>query len=476
MSFRLAEALKDGIRIKKVTVTENSPTYFQRYVWRNYRFVSGVTFWLRRRFTWGGILLLAGMVATSALGADTNLTPAHQAFSVLAVLFVVGVLGSRFSRFPAGARRELPRYGTAGQPLHYKVVVVNPTRHVQRGLTVLEKLADPRPTLAEFATAREPGEEKRNWVDRRYARYRWNWLVTRHVRARAEERAAPDLAPRSETEMPMEIIPTRRGVLRFEAVTVACPDPFGIFRALVDVPRPESVLILPRRYVLPSLVLPGTPRYQPGGVALASSIGESEEFVSLREYRPGDPMRHIHWRSWAKTGKPIVKEFQDEFFVRHALVLDTFASAEQLDDFEEAVSVAASFACTLQTQESLLDLLFVGPQAFCFTAGRGIAHREQILEVLAAVNARHDPKFAELTRLVVEHLPTVTGCICILLGWDEPRREFVRQLRKHDAAVMVFVIVPAGAPTTLDRGPMADQPGSFHVLETGKVEDALRKA
>jgi uncharacterized protein (DUF58 family) len=455
-------------------VTTNSPTYFHRYLWRNYRVVSGVAFWLRRHLTWAGLLLLAGTAGTAALGADTNLAPAYQAFAVLFVLAAAAMVTSRFSRFPTAARRELPRFGTAGQPFHYKLVLSNPTRRVQRGLTVFETLADPRPTLEEFASAREPGEEKRNWIDRRYAYYRWRWLVTRHVRARAEERAVPDLAPRADTDVPMTILPTRRGVLRFEAVTVACPDVFGIFRSLVDVRRPESVLILPRRYALPALTLPGAPRYQPGGVTLASSIGESEEFISLREYRPGDPMRHIHWRSWAKTGKPIVKEFQDEFFVRHALVLDTFATPEQLDAFEEAVSVAASLACTIQTQESLLDLLFVGPQAFCFTAGRGVAHREQILEVLASVAARPDAKFAELTRLVVEHLPTVTGCICILLGWDEPRREFVRQLRKHDAAVMVFVILSAGAPTDLDRGPMADQPANFRVLETRRMQENLK--
>src|SRR5204862_6450540 len=106
---------------------------------------------------------------------------------------------------------------------------------------------------------------------------------------------------------------------------------------------------------------------QHGGVALASAIGESEEFVSLRDYRPGDPLRRIHWRSWAKAGKPVVKDFQDEFFVRHALILDTFTEPDDLAVFEEAVSVAASFACTVDTQESLLDLLFIGPQAFTFT-------------------------------------------------------------------------------------------------------------
>jgi uncharacterized protein (DUF58 family) len=55
-----------------------------------------------------------------------------------------------------------------------------------------------------------------------------------------------------------------------------------------------------------------------------------------------------------------VKEFEDEFFVRHALVLDTFTDEPHSEILEEAVSVAASFACTVLTQESLLDLLFVG--------------------------------------------------------------------------------------------------------------------
>ena len=83
---------------------------------------------------------------------------------------------------------------------------------------------------------------------------------------------------------------------------------------------------------------------------MAANIGHSDEFVSLRDYRRGDPVRHIHWRSWAKTGMPIVKEFEDEFFVRHALVLDTFSDEPHSELLEEAVSVAASFACSVLTQ------------------------------------------------------------------------------------------------------------------------------
>ena len=103
-------------------------------------------------------------------------------------------------------------------------------------------------------------------------------------------------------------------------------------------------------------------------------MGDSEEFVALRDYRPGDPLKRIHWRTWARIGRPVVREYQDEFFVRHALVFDTFLSAPT-PAFEEAVSVAASFACTVGTQESLLDLLFVGPRPTVSPPGAASARR-----------------------------------------------------------------------------------------------------
>ena len=223
----------------------------------------------------------------------------------------------------------------------------------------------------------------------------------------------------------------RRGILRFTGVTLARPDPLGLFRAFCrKIAAPQTVLILPKRYPLPPIALPGAMKYQEGGVALAANVGRSEEFVALREYRHGDPLRHIHWRSWAKTGKPIVKEFEDEFFVRHALVLDTFDDEPNSEVLEEAVSVAASFACTVLTQESLLDLLFVGNQSYCFTAGRGLAHADQMLEILASVKNCADKNFATLERLVLNHVAVVSGCICVLQRWDGARTHFVENLAR----------------------------------------------
>jgi len=194
-------------------------------------------------------------------------------------------------------------------------------------------------------------------------------------------------------------------------------------------------------------------------------VGDSEEFVSLRDYRAGDPMRRIHWKSWARVGRPVVKEYLDEFFVRHALILDTFTSHLGDPVFEEAVSVAASVAVSMQTQESLLDLMFVGPEAYCFTAGRGLAHTEQLLEVLACVAPCLDKPFRSLQHAVIDRLDSLSGCVCVLLGWDDARQELVRQLEALGTPTRVLVV---GARGTVDR-----LPAYVHGLEVGRIAEGL---
>jgi uncharacterized protein (DUF58 family) len=224
---------------------------------------------------------------------------------------------------------------------------------------------------------------------------------------------------------------------------------------------------------LPPIPLPGTRKYQPGGVALASSVGDSEEFLSLRDYRPGDPLRRIHWKSWAKRGEPIVKEYQDEFFVRHALILDTFQKAEQSEILEEALSVAASFAYSVQTQESLLDLMFVGAEAYCFTSGRGIAHVDRMLEILASVRACSDRPFNTLPALVLERASLLSGCVCVLLSWDEERQELIHLLKALGLPVLVLVITDDETTQPLDPGPMKGDPENLRRLQVGKVKEGL---
>jgi len=430
--------------------------------------------WRTRRFTPSGKAVLAGLVLCAIVGLDTKQTMAYQAFTLLLATLVVEMIFSLFFHYRFRASRILPRFGSAGDALEYQIVVRNPTDRVQRGLWLFENFEEPCPGYHEFLTTSEPEEKKRNPFDRAFGYYRWLWLISRRSPATAEAKALPSLAARSETRVAFEIIPSRRGVIRLTALTIARPGPLGLFYARKTVSIPQSAVILPKRYELPPIGLSGSRQYQSGGVALASSVGDSEEFVSLRDYRPGDPLRKIHWKSWAKTGKPVVKEYQDEYFLRHALVLDTFQAAGYSDSLEEAVSIAASLACQIQTQESLLDLMFVGTEAYCFTSGRGLAGTDKILEILAGVVPCRDKSFDYLTPVVVSKAAQLSSCICIFMGWDPERKKLVENLRGLNVPTLVLVIAEnEDAGREIDPGPMLDEPQNFQLLALGKIQQGL---
>ena len=432
-----------------------------------YRPCSTLWYWARQRFTLAGLCVAGGFIVAGAVGIDIETTVTYQTFALLLAILVFSFVSSRFFRAKFSATRSLPRFGTVGQPLHYRVSIKNLTPRPQRGLTLLEDLDDPRPPFQEWLAVQLA--ESRRAHPFRMSEWR---RANPFKRVNLKEAEVPPLLPGGEGEAQVELTPLRRGILRFKGVTLARPDPLGLFRSFVRTPAAQTILILPKRHLLPPIALPGMMKYQEGGVALAANVGRSEEFVALRDYRHGDPMRHIHWRSWAKTGKPIVKEFEDEFFVRHALVLDTFTDEPHSEMLEEAVSVAASFACTVLTQESLLDLLFVGNQSYCFTAGRGLAQADQMLEILASVTNCADKNFETLEHLVLSHISAVSGCICVLQRWDDDRKVFIKKLRALSIPLLVLVIVRPGE-TKPEAGPLRDQPDRFHVLEIGRIAEQM---
>ena len=435
-----------------------------------YRGAGGLWYWMRRRFTLAGLFVAGGCALAGSTSVDIENTVSYQCFILLMAMLMLSAASCVFYRARFAANRILPRVGTAGQPLHYRVQIKNLTAKTQAGLVFLENPTDPRPPFAEWL-AFQMAENRRVRPFRMAQQRRRNPF-------RIASSTAADISPlaaNEEIEIGVELLPLRRGILRLEGITVARSDPLGLFRSFFKIRSRQTVLILPKRYPLSSIALPGAMRYQEGGVALAANIGRSEEFVALREYRHGDPLRHIHWRSWAKTGKPIVKEFEDEFFVRHALVLDTFDAEPHGEILEEAVAVAASFACTVLSQESLLDLLFVGNQSYCFTAGRGLAHAEQMLEILAAVKNCADKPFSTLEQLVLNHVSIVSGCICIFQKWDEARRKFLEKLKQLGVPLLILIIVPAGGRSPVADAKMPDEAEAIHVLEIGKIEEALAR-
>ncbi|MGD8666359.1 MAG: DUF58 domain-containing protein, partial [Desulfobacterales bacterium] len=403
-----------------------------------------------RRFTRAGVFLLILLVFAAILGAETKLSMVFQVFTFIVFLLAMAFLLSLKMRDRFDVQRHLPRFATAGVPFQYTVSIRNHLGRRTDRINLIDEFEDSKLTYSEFVQLKPSPPTSKTATQRRKGRLRWPDLLGRKQGARTQPHRHLSLRPNEMSDVRLEMLPVRRGRIRLSGISVARPDPLGLCYARRFKRLPQSILVLPKRYSLPPIQMPGGRKHHSGGIALTTSVGESEEFVSLREYRPGDPLRKFHWKSWAKIGKPVVKEYQEEFFVRHVLILDTFVDEHHSDAFEEAISLAASFACTVQTQESLLDLIFVGLEVYCFTSGRGLGQTDKILEVLADVQPCGDKPFEALLPTVMSKAAFCSGCICIFVSWDDQRQKLVQLLRQLDVPVFVLVILQPDDPTLPD--------------------------
>jgi uncharacterized protein (DUF58 family) len=90
--------------------------------------------------------------------------------------------------------------------------------------------------------------------------------------------------------------------------------------------------------------------------------GAGEEFLGVRPYRAGDPPRFVHWRSTARLGELVVREYEERALSRMAIVIGgADAGDPPVSAFESLVSAAASVAIYALTTGHPIELLRNGP-------------------------------------------------------------------------------------------------------------------
>src|SRR5512139_2660517 len=226
----------------------------------------------RRRLTRRGRFLLAATFGLAFVGADTRRALVFVLFALAAPPLLLGLRLLFRGRPAVRLSGGLPLRLTAGRSLTAAIDVVPEKRD--------------RGTLCVFWGAPLPAG-----------------LEVEPVEGFVETEGRP-------ARVRLAFRPRNRGRYLLPSFGVARTDPFGLVRSK-SVWLPEQVVLAyPSFYPLDELPLPMGRRYQPGGIPLASGVGESLEFIGTREYREGDPLRKIHWRSWGRLGKPVVKEYQ----------------------------------------------------------------------------------------------------------------------------------------------------------------------
>jgi uncharacterized protein (DUF58 family) len=155
------------------------------------------------------------------------------------------------------------------------------------------------------------------------------------------EAALPGLA-RGATFTHEFVIPTnRRGVVPVGPVRTVRADPIGVVRRELVWTDTRELFVHPRTISIPSMST-GLIRDLEGNPTRDLSNNDVS-FHALREYAPGDERRYIHWKSTARTGTYMVRQFE-ETRRSHLVIALSLATSDYADDdeFEMAVSVAGS--------------------------------------------------------------------------------------------------------------------------------------
>ncbi|PZE28852.1 MULTISPECIES: DUF58 domain-containing protein [unclassified Curtobacterium] len=153
--------------------------------------------------------------------------------------------------------------------------------------------------------------------------------------------ALPGIAPQDTVEREVPVPTLRRGVLDVGPVRGVRADPVGLVRREVVWTQREQVIVHPRTIAIPSTST-GLVRDLEGQVTRDLSPADIA-FHAIREYQPGDDPRTVHWKSTAKTGALMVRQFEETRRSHLVVALGTARSEFGDDDeFELAVSAAAS--------------------------------------------------------------------------------------------------------------------------------------
>ncbi|MFI6731833.1 DUF58 domain-containing protein [Nonomuraea sp. NPDC050451] len=231
-----------------------------------------------------------------------------------------------------------------------------------------------------------------------------------------------------------------RGRYTIGPLSVRIADPFGLVELTRSFTISDTLVVTPHVAALPHVRLSG--EWTGGGDSRTRSVAAAgDDDVAPREYRQGDDLRRVHWRSTARRGELMVRREEQQWQSRGALLLDTRRYAHRGEgprsSFEVAVSAAASIGVHLAHEG--LGLRLVTDQGAEHLTDTGLSW--SLLDTLAVV--RHSPARSLEMGVSALRQGGGDGLIVAVLGDLDPEeaRELARLRHSGITAVAVMLDV-----------------------------------
>jgi uncharacterized protein (DUF58 family) len=185
------------------------------------------------------------------------------------------------------------------------------------------------------------------------------------------------------------MVAPRRGILKLSQVRVRSAFPLGLVARFRRLPSAVQITVYPRVGTLHRKVAIAYREAVEAGTMTSNRRGGNDEFYGLREYRPGDNIRAIHWRSTARTNLLMVRELTANAPPQLIVLLNvrTWREVEGgREKVERAIELAATIACDGFMENFAVALAIAGLDAEAPVPQMGRGARAHLLQRLAMLD------------------------------------------------------------------------------------------
>jgi uncharacterized protein (DUF58 family) len=263
-----------------------------------------------------------------------------------------------------------------------------------------------------------------------------------------------------------------RGRFSIGPLTIRLTDPFGMCELVRSFTSTDTFVVTPVIERLPSLALGG--EWTGSGDSRSRSIAAAgEDDVITREYRRGDDLRRVHWRSTAKYGELMVRREEQPWESRAVVLLDARAAAHRgegpASSFEVAVSVAASVGVHLGHAGFTVELVTDSGTRIGSAVGDDLTgtHEELLLDALAVVDASSNRTLRTAGPILRAAGDGLTVAVVGALSVEEAANLVRMRHGTGGAAAIVLDVDSWRSPIARERAAAIDSTGPIAVLRAG---------
>jgi len=267
-----------------------------------------------------------------------------------------------------------------------------------------------------------------------------------------------ELRPREVLEIAYSFVPSVKGEYAIGPLLLRARDPLGLHYEEERIEVESRLVVAPRMEDVRKVrVVPRRVRSLMGQVR-SRQIGLGLEFFSLRDYAPGDEIRHVNWKATARRDTLVTNEYEAERSGDAILILDARGESEvgpvARSTTELGVTATVSLAAKILETRNRVGLIVQRDVLDWVYPGYGRKQLYRIVDALVHVRAGGEWPFEQVTWVLARFFPPDAQVIIVSPLLDRMALDVIANLRGHGFDVLVV----SPSPLEVERAMYGQDP------------------